>query len=56
MTQPVARADIKAPEIAARLVSARLDARALEAYPGPQPVTLGQALRHPGNGDPPLAR
>ena len=43
MTQPVARADAKAPEIAARLVSARLDARALEAYPGAQPVTLGQA-------------
>lgn len=41
MSQPAAR-DVKAPEIAARLVSARLDARALEAYPGPQPVTLGQ--------------
>jgi 2-keto-4-pentenoate hydratase len=43
MTHPVARADVKAPEIAARLVSARLDARALEAFPGVQPVTLGQA-------------
>lgn len=41
MVQPVAR-DVKAAEIAARLVSARLDARALEAYPGIQPVTLGQ--------------
>ena len=41
MSQPVAR-DVKAAEIAARLVSARLDARALEAYPGIQPVTLGQ--------------
>ena len=41
MVQPVAR-DVKAGEIAARLVSARLDARALEAYPGIQPVTLGQ--------------
>jgi 2-keto-4-pentenoate hydratase len=43
MTQPLARADTKAPEIAARLVSARLDARALAAFPGVQPVTLGQA-------------
>ncbi len=42
MTQPVAR-DVKAPEIAARLVSARLDARALSAFPGVLPVTLGQA-------------
>lgn len=41
MSQPVAR-DVKTAEIAARLVSARLDARALEAYPGIQPVTLGQ--------------
>lgn len=41
MTQPVVR-DAKAPEIAARLVSARLDARALEAFPGIQPATLGQ--------------
>lgn len=41
MVQPVAR-DVKAAEIAARLVSARLDMRALEAYPGIQPVTLGQ--------------
>jgi 2-keto-4-pentenoate hydratase len=41
MSQPVVR-DVKAAEIAARLVSARLDARALEAYPGIQPVTLGQ--------------
>jgi 2-keto-4-pentenoate hydratase len=42
MTQPAARTDLRAPEIAARLVSARLDARALEAYPGAQPVTLEQ--------------
>lgn len=42
MTQPVAR-DVKAAEIAARLVSARLDARPLNAFPGAQPVTLGQA-------------
>jgi 2-keto-4-pentenoate hydratase len=40
MTQPVARAQSHAPEIAARLVSARLDARALEAYPGAHPQTL----------------
>ncbi len=42
MNQPVARADAKAPEIAARLVSARLDARSLEAFPGLQPTTLAQ--------------
>src|SRR5690348_4777599 len=42
MTQPAARADIRAPEIAARLVSARLDARALEAYPGAHPQTLAE--------------
>ncbi len=41
MVQPVVR-DVKAAEIAARLVSARLDMRALEAYPGIQPATLGQ--------------
>lgn len=41
MSQPVVR-DVKAAEIAARLVSARLDMRALEAYPGIQPATLGQ--------------
>lgn len=43
MTQPVSRAEARAPEIAARLVSARLDARALEAFPGMQPATLEQA-------------
>ena len=42
MTQPAPFAEIRAPEIAARLVSARLDARALEAYPGPPPATLEQ--------------
>jgi 2-keto-4-pentenoate hydratase len=42
MTQPVSRAESRAPEIAARLVSARLDARPLEAFPGVQPVTLEQ--------------
>ncbi len=42
MTQPTARADMKAPEIAARLVSARLDGRSLEAFPGVQPSTLAQ--------------
>lgn len=42
MTQPAARSDAKPPEIAARLVSARLDARSLDAYPGLQPATLEQ--------------
>ncbi len=42
MTQPVACAEARAPEIAARLVSARLDARALDAFPGVQPTTLEQ--------------
>jgi 2-keto-4-pentenoate hydratase len=42
MTQPVSRAEERAPEIAARLVSARLDARALEAFPGAQPTSLAQ--------------
>ncbi len=42
MTQSATRADVKPPEIAARLVSARLDARSLEAFPGPQPTTLQQ--------------
>lgn len=42
MNQPAARADVKAPEIAARLVSARLDGRALESFPGSQPTTLEQ--------------
>ena len=42
MTQPAARADVRPPETAARLVSARLDARALEAFPGVQPTTLEQ--------------
>ena len=42
MTQPASRAEARAPEIAARLVSARLDARALEAFPGVQPASLEQ--------------
>ncbi|HEX5006577.1 MAG TPA: hypothetical protein VFV70_05660 [Hyphomonadaceae bacterium] len=42
MTQPISRAEARAPEIAARLVSARLDARALEAFPGEQPTSLQQ--------------
>jgi 2-keto-4-pentenoate hydratase len=42
MTQPASRAEARAPEIAARLVSARLDARALEAFPGVEPVSLEQ--------------
>ena len=42
MTQPAARAEAKPPEIAARLVSARLDARSLDAFPGAQPTTLEQ--------------
>ena len=42
MTQPASRAEARAPEIAARLVSARLDARALDAFPGVQPVSLEQ--------------
>ncbi len=42
MTQPASRAETRAPEIAARLVSARLDARALEAFPGVPPVSLEQ--------------
>lgn len=42
MTQPVSRAETRAPEIAARLVSARLDARGLEAFPGIQPASLEQ--------------
>lgn len=42
MNQPASLADSHAPEIAAQLVSARLDARALEAYPGSPPATLEQ--------------
>ncbi|MDP3736480.1 MAG: hypothetical protein Q8R02_03765 [Hyphomonadaceae bacterium] len=42
MTQPAVRSDAKPPEIAARLVSARLDARSLQAFPGVQPATLEQ--------------
>lgn len=42
MTQPASRAEARAPEIAARLVSARLDATALEAFPGAPPATLEQ--------------
>jgi len=42
MTQPASRADARPPEVAARLVSARLDARALEAFPGAPPATLEQ--------------
>jgi 2-keto-4-pentenoate hydratase len=42
MNQPAPRTDIREPEIAARLVSARLDARALEAFPGSPPATLEQ--------------
>jgi 2-keto-4-pentenoate hydratase len=42
MNQPAPRTDVRAPEIAARLVSARLDARPLEAFPGAPPATLEQ--------------
>src|SRR5262245_49076649 len=42
MNQQAPLPDIRAPETAARLVSARLDARALDAYPGSPPATLEQ--------------
>ena len=42
MNQPAPRPDVRPPEVAARLVSARLDARPLEAYPGSPPTTLEQ--------------
>lgn len=42
MIQPASRTDFRPPESAARLVSARLDARPLEAFPGSPPTTLEQ--------------